>query len=510
MSDLLELLDRAHLTALASLNVSERATLYSAAADEIRRLTEQVDASAEITPAGVTAGGPLVEGVRALAEGLRERSRAALRAADDAADRGSVRLQARESATVDVLDDVVTQIGTLLGTASAVVATPKVDRDVLVRRVAAWLYGQDERAHQPRAGESYANVAERVAGALVDDALLDVLAVRPAPSGDAEPEATTVTPTEARHLRLHADCDTCLDEGVTLTMIPGFTGEPVEGMVPCPDCVARRPRNVGAGALADVTTPEVDRDALADPAALLDEAALGVEGIPDVPRAEMRAEGGAKCNTCRLNTAWVNGACINPRCETNWIAVPRDLAAALAARPVPSGGVDRQQVDEGVRALARHLVEAPAETWGVALPHVPEGEEDAFMVGADAALRFAERALVEFADRLAAGTAGATRRAVVCDNCDPDGSDPAGWVCAGCGSHVDAPTVVARPSQADEQVAEQEVGDGGVIVPTAEQVRAVEALTSPAPAPDLCAALVSRLAFLREHAETTPEAGGPR
>lgn len=40
-------------------------------------------------------------------------------------------------------------------------------------------------------------------------------------------------------------CDTCGGDGEVLTMVPGSTGEPVEGMVPCPDCVAQRPRNDG-------------------------------------------------------------------------------------------------------------------------------------------------------------------------------------------------------------------------------------------------------------------------
>lgn len=31
-------------------------------------------------------------------------------------------------------------------------------------------------------------------------------------------------------------CDTCLGAGEVLDMVPGFTGMPVEGMVPCPDC----------------------------------------------------------------------------------------------------------------------------------------------------------------------------------------------------------------------------------------------------------------------------------
>lgn len=36
-------------------------------------------------------------------------------------------------------------------------------------------------------------------------------------------------------------CDTCRDEKRVTTMVPGFTGEPVEGEVDCPDCVAIRP-----------------------------------------------------------------------------------------------------------------------------------------------------------------------------------------------------------------------------------------------------------------------------
>lgn len=31
-------------------------------------------------------------------------------------------------------------------------------------------------------------------------------------------------------------CDTCDGEGTVLTMVPGSTGEPVEGRVRCPDC----------------------------------------------------------------------------------------------------------------------------------------------------------------------------------------------------------------------------------------------------------------------------------
>lgn len=32
------------------------------------------------------------------------------------------------------------------------------------------------------------------------------------------------------------ECDTCHGEAEVLTMMPGFTGEPVESMVDCPDC----------------------------------------------------------------------------------------------------------------------------------------------------------------------------------------------------------------------------------------------------------------------------------
>ena len=81
--------------------------------------------------------------------------------------------------------------------------------------------------------------------------------------------------------------------------------------------------------------PATDRDALAH----LLRTGSGVEVLPN----EQRWSSGVKCNTCRKNTTWFNGRCVNPRCETNWIAVPRDLADRLAARPAPDTLADRVQ-----------------------------------------------------------------------------------------------------------------------------------------------------------------------